>query len=1661
MPRWAQWLLYIFGTLAVLWLIIYIAFRTPAVQDYLTGIVEKKASQQLNTTIELEGIDIDFLDEIVLEDLYVEDQQGDTLLYSGRFRVAFDVWPALDKTISINIVEIQNTYINLYQKAGTDSLNFEFIPEAFASTDTTQQPQDTTSSAWNIRAGELFLSDIRFDYDADSTQMELTLQKFNLLFEKISLEEELISANEIDIDGLAFRMQTPATSSDTTQQQESDTTDSNVINPSGYTFEVGLLTIANSELGYQVGQWPPEDTLGAQMNFENLALTEIQTRVEDIFVGAKKISLDLPNMEFTEANSGFRLEELAARATLDMPAVQATIEELQTGHTELNGTIDYGMQLTENTAEMMNSIYLQSSLNEAVLGMQDVGYFSDALEAYPTLSELQAELSWEVRLEDGQGSLDAMSLTLPGKASMQANANFRELAALDSAITGSPYFNFNLNELNTNYAFLSTLLDDSTAQYLERFRQKDLFLTAQVQGYLDDLQGDLRLQTGLGELVASGRFEDRRSNAQITAELQAQQFDMTSIMLALGNPDSVAQEYGILTMRADVSATQVYGQDTSLQSLNADLLVQDFTYKGYTYEGLSAEAKKEMDSVHAVVNYEDSLLQMHAEAGALLQDEDSRYELSMRLQNANLFRLNLVQDSIIITDTRLQAAATGNSISNIVGQLKISNADIIKDAEQYELDSLMLVAEKTDSSRTFALTSNHIEASLTGDFDLGELPNALDNFQQYYLTAYEAPLGQKDTVITFETKQELFLDIKIKDTPLIARAFLPSLNIVQPVNTNAYFNSERKKLTFRFYAPNVMYQDYNVDSLLITAQTSQRAIRFTTKSDFVSIGTFTIPELILKGNFSGAPQEKLGQNQQRLFATEADLNLKVGASDAPYRLDLNTVLSSAQDTITVRLDSSELVLENEPWRFSRNTRIAYAADYLEIDSFFLQQDEQIIRVATENQQGNTDLQLIIDQLATGPLLASLDLEDYQIGGLLNADVRFNEMFTAGNLDASLNIDSLRVRAMPIGKFSASAEGQGIASGNTSDPLSLEMNLDGENNQLTVDGIYRLDSSYFDIDINMGRFQLEPWQAFLQEYVEQMEGILTADLQLQGTPDDPSISGDFTFADEVSLIPSMTGAIYYLDDEQIIFEGDELIFNNFVVEDSARTPATLNGSISFEEVSNPRFNLAFETDDFLFVNNESFENENFYGRVFATASLEVENSLNNLQVTGSMSVNEGTNFALSMVSDAESASQADYVTFVETNYFLKEDTLSTDSVTSYKDVTATEAVEISGFSLNTDVQVSPEAQITIILDPINGDRITASGDADLNVSMNPAGDINIQGAYVIASGEYVLTFAQLIQKNFQIREGSSIVFSGDPTNARFDIAAIYTAETTLEELIPDSYRSEITDTDYITTEQPVNVVMQISGDLEEPELSFDIEVPELTAQGVDAMLVQEIINSLETEQTAMYKQVFGLIVLNRFIPQTGGFGSGGGAGYTAAVNERIDNSLSRLLSGTLNQLTQQYLGGVQINMNLESDQLQSQNTALADRELDVSLSKAFFNDRLTVSVGGMTTLNTNSGSATQGMANAPADDGIYAEFEVLYRLDTKGNLNIRIFQESERNIFDNEVRQIQGVSISYQRSFDVIQNRSRPEGEDENEEEDEQDSTALDNSQRRKRKLKKP
>ena len=160
--------------------VVYLLLRTPQVQTFVTGKITDQLSSQLQTKIRIDGVDIDFFKKVVLEGIYLEDQQQDTLLYADRLRADIGIFALFGKKILLDEILLENAYVNLYTIDDSATLNFAFIPEAFA-TDTTQQ--DTTAAPWDFDLKNVVIQNARFNYIHHTTTMEMGLAVMEFLVE--------------------------------------------------------------------------------------------------------------------------------------------------------------------------------------------------------------------------------------------------------------------------------------------------------------------------------------------------------------------------------------------------------------------------------------------------------------------------------------------------------------------------------------------------------------------------------------------------------------------------------------------------------------------------------------------------------------------------------------------------------------------------------------------------------------------------------------------------------------------------------------------------------------------------------------------------------------------------------------------------------------------------------------------------------------------------------------------------------------------------------------------------------------------------------------------------------------------------------------------------------------------------------------------------------------------------------------------------------------------------------------------------------------------------------------------------------------------------------------------------------------------------------------
>ena len=118
------------SVLAVLLLLIA-AIQIPAVQNRIVKRTISELEQKLGTKVGLGHIAIAFPKEIVLEELYVEDQSQDTLLYAGELSIDTDLFALFKKTIQLNDVSLKNWKVILSRSSDVETFNYHFIPAAF------------------------------------------------------------------------------------------------------------------------------------------------------------------------------------------------------------------------------------------------------------------------------------------------------------------------------------------------------------------------------------------------------------------------------------------------------------------------------------------------------------------------------------------------------------------------------------------------------------------------------------------------------------------------------------------------------------------------------------------------------------------------------------------------------------------------------------------------------------------------------------------------------------------------------------------------------------------------------------------------------------------------------------------------------------------------------------------------------------------------------------------------------------------------------------------------------------------------------------------------------------------------------------------------------------------------------------------------------------------------------------------------------------------------------------------------------------------------------------------------------------------------------------------------------------------------------------------
>ncbi|GAA4405760.1 hypothetical protein GCM10023187_24490 [Nibrella viscosa] len=1600
---------------------------TPLGQQFVTRQVNRYLAKKLKTPFSIGSITYRLPDWIALENVYFETPKGDTLLYGRRMYVNLDMWGLLQNRVALNDIQLDNIRLYIKRTLPDTTYNFQFLVDAFDTGDTTTT-RDTSAAPLDLSLTLVGFNNVRIRYHDDVVGMDSNffLDSMRARFDEVNLQRSRYRLDSVQVyglnatarmyEGVGTSQKTPKSSdtldlalghwkvrgvrwdlrtdgagfetkgkvdrldmtadyfhldgqqaairsfylagADISALQEKQVRtaappnrESPEAQDAGWKVKIGQIRLDSNRIRYTDQNQRPQPS---GIDFANLDITRFGLMGQGIYYSPEQMYGKIRQAQFRE-KSGFVLQRFDADFMYSDTMTALTRFYLKTPGTLLRDKLVLRYDSLGQLSNPSSQVVVNMNLRQSSVAVADI------LRLVPTLADTppfagnrNAVFRINARAVGTTASLniptfDVATLT---DTRIRANGQLRNVTDPNRLV-----MNITLAEARTNRADLNRLVPPNTLP--DSFSLPPaLRLTGRIQGKLDNINLDAQIQTG-GWGTAS---YDGSLRGFYTGRRQAYKGTLTLASLDAGKFLQNPQQYGPISGRATFNGQ---GLDPNTMNTTFDVNVSEATLNGYRYQNLDVEGQlvQGMLTVRGGLNDPNAQINLDTEVG--LKQAYPSVEGEIAIQKLDLNALKLYEKPLAMSGVFTVDFASTNPTAP-EGRLQARNASVTLDGKTYPIDSLYLVAD-TDQNRKILMARVPFgEIALNGEFQYTQLPDMfIGEFSKYF----------KIPDVTYNPVQPPYsanIELKAYQHPLL-QAFVPGLTRMDTVRLNGYIDNVRDTT----FAANLRTGLVEYDTTVVQGATLS----------LVAVND----RLNIDGTINAVQTQSLSLNETRLTGTAADnqLQFSVVTEDSAGRDQhgLAGRLAIIDNNYRLNLSRNGLLTNYHTWQADTAGFVQYGKDGILAQQFTIRSEGQILTLNSVEPRPGAPLRVAAKDFRLSEMAALANQDSTLIGGVLNGDVIVRDITGTPSFTGDVRVDSLTVMEKPIGTLTARMT-------NTADnQIQVAANLSGPYNQAQVTGLYNPSSETQPLNfrVNLERLDARTVEAFSFGELRQAKGQLTGQFTVTGSPSSPQMNGTVSF-DSVAFNIAQLNTTYRIDRETLRLNGQTIAFQDFDVTDTLGRTLTTNGTVTLKSLPDQvNYDLRIRAEKFLVLDAARKDNDYLYGNAAVTGNLRVSGSGSTPSIVGNIRLEDNAKVTVVLPDESMDVNEArQTVIFIDPadslalqKYLTRPRPDTTQARLSFDNVTNT------NISLN--LEATDRSEITIVVDELNGDYLRARGNARLNVEMSASGDVNVYGRYDVTEGEYEMTY-QVLKRQFQIQKGSYINFSGDPMRADVNITAVYETMATPADLIANESTQPIPAE--ARQKIPFQVLLKMSGNLSNPDIKFDIIVPEKSFVSTAAVVrtVKDKLAMLRQDESQINKQVFALLVLNGFISEnTSNFFSGSGDGGGAENLAR--NSVSKLLSEQLQRMASNVLQGFNVDFDLMSSSYAGTGAAPATRtDLNVGLSRSFLQGRLNVAVGRNFVLQNNT-----AIGRNPSE--LFDNVSITYSLTRDGRYMLRAYRNN--------------------------------------------------------------
>jgi hypothetical protein len=1597
-------------------LLLVVAIQIPAVQNSLKNKAVTYLENKIQTPVRIGKIDIGFPKNFILEDVYFQSQIGDTLLAGEKIAVNLSLFKLLDDEVEINSISLKNITANV--KRNKDSIfNFDYIIDAFSSKTPKSNTKEMKFSIENIKLENIRM---RFDDAITKNNLNVSLNNFETQVKVFDLNKMNFEIPNIKLHGLSVKLKQGELlreiATNTVVKADSiikKRTDLNIklgkINlskisvnydnadtklNSGLTLnklfidfkETNLpkqqITINTFELegfkgGLTFGKFDRQlniKTLPKQAKPEwKLSLSDVNVKNVDFrfddensrklskgidynHLNIQQLHLDAKNLEYNtngitgaiqsfaaKEKSGLNVAMLRTDFTYTNRGVKLKKLYLKTKQTLLQNEVTVYYPSIETLQTNPELLGINANLLKSRVALKDILLFAPQVAELPFFkNHPNTVANINGRVIGRLGDLTFPKMEISGIGGTSVSASGRIIGFPDAL---NAWYNLDIKNLQANGTDFEQFVGNRILPTSIKLPEK-MLIKGTFKGKPNNFYTNLSINSSSGKAHVKTSFDNRIQNREkYNGTILLDNFDVGKLI-----KDS---SIGKVTLKANIKGT---GLNLKTATANVDGFMRKGVFNKYAYQNLTIKGTIINGRYTTTAKINDPNLEFDLVSKGTFNATYPQINLQMNVVMADLQKLKLNTQPLKFRGQFDAKIATAD-IDYLNGTITAHHLLMVNEKGQFQLDSIHVISTATAEKNTLKVQSQFLKANVTGKYQLSEITTAITNsIDKYY---YVSSSTKKKT-----KPQHFDFNVSVSNDPIVMQLF-SEIKQLEPINISGRYNSVNDSIVLNASIPKLVYGANTISNGVVKINTIDNALVYSTTISEIQNADFRLPNTLLEGKVSN---------------NLVTYKLQLRDDKAKDQYVVAGTLKAVNGDTEIHLLPQDLLLNYENWTLSENNIIRFGNKGIYANNFKLQNGNSVIALQSKFENPNAPLVIRFTDFNIETLSHMIQKEALAFGGIINGEATLENATTQPIFTSDLTIKGFTFKKEIVGDINLKVHNK------IANTYTVESTLTGQGNDVTLNGIYQNSSGNFDLNLNLKQLNIASIQPFTMEQLTKGSGHLSGEFRIKGTTDTPKIIGDLQFHNGAFTVTKLNSAFELLNDK-ITFTEEGMEFKNFSLSDSDKNTLKLRGKIDTPNYRDYAFNLRVNGDNFRVSNSTAKDNDLYYGKLYIDTNLRIKGDLNKPIVDGSIKVNDNTKLTIVLPqSDPSIADREGIVEFIDQDAppIDKRLMIAMDSIGQ---------TQFKGMNVSVNIEVDKEAELTMVIDKGNGDYLKLKGEAQLTGGIDESGKTTLTGRYELKEGTYEMTF-NFLKRKFEIRDGSYILWTGEPTTADINITAVYKTKTAPIDLLDDQL-GNVSPTVRNTYKQriPFETHLKMKGELLKPEISFDIILPEGN-YNVSSEIVSNTRTKLEQlrqQPDELNKQVFALLLLNRFIGENP-FANESGRGAETLARQ----SVSKIMSQQLNNLAGNLIKGVELDFDLEATDDYTTGAKENRTDLNVGVSKRLLDDRLKVTIG------SSFGIEGPEQTNRETTN-IAGDVSLDYQLSKDGRYMLRAYRKNEYQV----------------------------------------------------------